>query len=365
VLVRGLSMVYRDRSGTEVRALDEVDLEIDDGEFCVLLGPSGCGKTSLLRCVAGLETPARGTIEIGGQAAVIDGRVILQPQERPVGMVFQSYALWPHMTVAQNVGYPLTTGRRSSRPKKAQVRERVAAVLDMVEIGPLAERQISQLSGGQQQRVALARALAAGSNVVLFDEPLSNIDAKVRERLRGELKAMQERLGFTAVYVTHDQVEALDLADRVVVLDTGRIVQVGTPREIYYRPADTYVANFVGTSNLLSGRVLETRGMASAPRVLVRTELGEFEVPGEAAPESAIGVVTRSGDWWMRPAGESAGVLGQLLTVRMLGNYCEYVVAVGATKLRIWADDHDWAVEGVVVRVGFDPNKAWAVLDGD
>ncbi|UMG91258.1 ABC transporter ATP-binding protein [Nocardioides sp. TF02-7] len=361
VRVAGLRMVFRDQNRNEVVALQDVDLEVAAGEFCVLLGPSGCGKTTLLRCIAGLETPTDGSITIEGTPAVAEGRVLLEPQRRPVGMVFQSYALWPHLTVAQNVAYPLTTGPRRERPAKSEVRERVAAVLEAMRIPQLADRRIGQLSGGQQQRVALARAVAAGNRVVLFDEPLSNIDAKVREDLRVELKTMQKELGFTAIYVTHDQVEALDLADKVVVLDHGRIVQTGTPGEVYFRPSTRHVADFIGTSNLIAG---VTRDVDD-DRVSVDSALGMLDAPGDGVPGEPAVVVSRAHDWWIEPTDEAPrpGWEGVLTSLRLLGAYTEYVVSVGATELRIWDRHHRWAEAGMRVRVGTDLDAAWVVRD--
>jgi iron(III) transport system ATP-binding protein len=366
VQVRGLRMVFDDQSGGEVVALHDVDLDVAAGEFCVLLGPSGCGKTTLLRCIAGLEAPTAGSIDVDGRQAVVDGRVRLEPQRRPVGMVFQSYALWPHLSVAQNVAYPLTTGPRGDRPDKAAVRERVASVLDTMRIGHLAERRIGQLSGGQQQRVALARAVAAGNRVVLFDEPLSNIDAKVREDLRAELKSMQAELGFTAVYVTHDQVEALDLADRIVVLDHGRIAQAGTPEEVYFRPATRHVASFVGTSNLLPAVVVGEVG----ERLVVDCSLGRVEVPGSAArgraPGSPVLLVTRANDWSVAAADASGpGWDGVVVASRLLGAYSEYVVEVAGERLRVWDAYRPWAVAGAAVRVDLDHEAGWVVDDDD
>ncbi|MEU0555139.1 ABC transporter ATP-binding protein [Dactylosporangium sp. NPDC006015] len=362
VRVSGLHMVFRDAKHAEVTALQEVDLEVPAGQFCVLLGPSGCGKTTLLRCIAGLESPTAGTILVDGQTAVLDGRVVLETQNRPVGMVFQSYALWPHMNVAQNVAYPLTTGPRGARPAKAEVQRRVAEVLEKTRIAHLAERRIGQLSGGQQQRVALARALVAGNSVVLFDEPLSNIDAKIRENLRAELKAMQEEWGFTAIYVTHDQVEALDLADQIVVLDHGRIVQTGTPQDIYFRPMSRHVADFVGTSNLIAGTVLSQ----AADRVGLQTALGRVDVPGPPGIGPTALLMTRANDWWLQPQETSArdGWKGVVKARHLLGAYTEYLVEVGELTVRIWDRYHEWGGPGAGVVTGFDADAAWVVPDG-
>jgi iron(III) transport system ATP-binding protein len=353
--VSGLRMVYRDRNGAEVTALDGVDLHVPGGQFWVLLGPSGCGKTTLLRCLAGLERPRAGTISIDGAIAVDDGQVRLSAQERPVGMVFQSYALWPHMTVAQNVAYPLTVVPRRRRLGRNEIEARVAQVTDAMQIGHLRDRNIGQLSGGQQQRVALARAVVAGNEVVLFDEPLSNIDAKVREQLRIELKTMQREFGFTAIYVTHDQAEAMDLADQIVVLDHGEIVQIGSPREIYYRPRTCHVAEFIGTSNMFTG-VIE---WAADESLVATTDAGAFPVHAGRCGDS-VAVASRAHDWWLAPASSEreGGMPGRIVAASLLGHYCDYIVEVGSLRVHVWADDLPWADAGREVVVGCDRAKA-------
>ncbi|MFD9666161.1 ABC transporter ATP-binding protein [Rhodococcus sp. NPDC059968] len=359
VEVIGLRMDYVDSRGHEFTALSDVDLRIPSGEFWVLLGPSGCGKTTLLRCLAGLEKPTEGTVKIGSAVAVQEGRVLLEAQERPVGMVFQSYALWPHMTVFQNIAYPLTVGPRSARPKRAYVESRVVAVMEAMQIGHLRDRKIGELSGGQQQRVALARAVVAGNKVVLFDEPLSNIDAKVREQLRAELKSMQKEFGFTAVYVTHDQAEAMDLADKIVVLDHGEIVQIGDARDIYYRPKSRHVAEFIGTSNLISGTIevesdggAERRKVASTVVGKIATDVGK--------PHDEVIVSVRAHDWWLTPETPSSttGLLGQITSATLLGHYSDYVVELDGVSVHVWSEDMPWATVGTNVRIGFDQSKA-------
>ena len=241
VQLQGCAKTFPD--GT--RALEPLDLEIAGGETVVFLGPSGCGKTTTLRLVAGLEAP-----DPGGRV-LFDGQEVtpLPIEKRQVGMVFQSYALFPNMDVAGNVGY----GLRVRRLPEAERQNRVAAVLEMMAIGDLAHRRIDQLSGGQRQRVALARALAVQPRVLLLDEPLTALDAALRERLRVEIDGLLRRLGVTAIYVTHDQSEAMALGDRIVVMQQGRVAQVGPPRDIYFRPTNRFVAEFIGTMNLLRG----------------------------------------------------------------------------------------------------------------
>ncbi|MGW3606755.1 MULTISPECIES: ABC transporter ATP-binding protein [unclassified Micromonospora] len=241
--VQGLTLKYGDAV-----AVSNLDLTVGDGESLVLLGQSGCGKTSTMRCIAGLETPTSGVISIGDQAVFDSANGVNRaPHTRNVGMVFQSYAIWPHMTVFDNVAFPLKMKRR----KKAEIRAVVTETLDLVGLAHLADRGASLLSGGQMQRVALARSLAMQPSVLLLDEPLSNLDARLRHRLRLELRELQVRLGLTSVYVTHDQDEAMALADRIALMQHGRIVQVGKPEEIYAHPKNASIAEFLGVDNLL------------------------------------------------------------------------------------------------------------------
>lgn len=240
-----------------VNAIEQLDLHIQDGEFFVLLGPSGCGKTTTLRCIAGLEEPDNGTLLLG-QRAVADSRqgLFVAPEKRNIGMVFQNYALWPHLTVRQNVSYPLKVRGRLG----TEQRQQVVQALELVGLHQHGERYPAELSGGQQQRVALARALVARPGLMLFDEPLSNMDAQLRIRLRQDLRRIHDELGYTAVYVTHDHAEALALADRIGVMNAGRLEQVGTPSEIFLTPRTRYVADFVGFENILAGRIDAARG---------------------------------------------------------------------------------------------------------
>lgn len=254
IRIRNLEKVFPSNRGP-VRAVQGIDLDVADGEFVVLLGPSGCGKTTTLRCVAGLERPDEGEIEIAGQ--LVDSaadRVYVPPERRNIGMVFQSYAVWPHLSVFNNIVLPLTEGRY--RIPKGQVRERVEQVLRLVRLEGLEARPVTDLSGGQQQRVALARAIVTRPKVLLMDEPLSNLDARLREQMRFELKKITESVGVTALYVTHDQAEALSLGDRVCVMNEGRILQVGPPQEVYAHPANLFVAEFVGEMNFIRGKVV-------------------------------------------------------------------------------------------------------------
>jgi len=290
-----------------VRAVDDVSITIRQGEFVTLLGPSGCGKTTTLNCVAGLERPDAGRIAVGGDVLTdMSRRVVLPPERRDLGMVFQSYALWPHMTVHDNLAY----GLRLRKVSRAEIESRIKATLDLVELWGLEKRYPYQLSGGQQQRVALARAVVAQPRVLLLDEPLSNLDAKVRERARFWLRDLQRRLGITAVYVTHDQAEALAISDRVAVMSAGRVLQYAPPNDIYERPSSRFVAEFIGRSSFLRGDVVrvaagraEVRlagsgtmvtaaataaGTAPGDHVVLAVRSERIEMRGEHAAENVV-----------------------------------------------------------------------------
>lgn len=274
VRISHLTKTYAGGKGrNSVLAVNDVDLAVKRGELVVLLGPSGCGKTTLLRCVAGLEKPAGGEIQINGRTVFSSqDKVYVVPEQRQIGMMFQSYALWPHMTVFQNVAYPLA----SAGLDKDTLRRRVLDVLERLGVGGLDQRFPSELSGGQQQRVALARALVGSPSVILFDEPLSNIDAKVRRKLRRELRELKAQAGFSGIYVTHDQEEAMELADTLAVMENGRITQLACARDVYERPKSIYVAEFVGEINRLQGRVENV----SHAQATVSTALGSLPVHG-------------------------------------------------------------------------------------
>jgi len=343
-------------------AVDRVDLAIGDGELFTLLGPSGCGKTTLLRLLAGFSQPDGGEIRFGGR--VVSG---LPPYARNIGMVFQNYALWPHMTVTGNVSY----GLRLRKLAAAEVAARVGEGLRKVNLTGLEARYPGQLSGGQQQRVALARALVLNPDILLLDEPLSNLDAKIRVQVRGEIRRLQRELGITTVYVTHDQEEALSLSDRVAVMKDGHVLQVGPPKELYERPRTRFVADFVGTNNLVPGRVAERRG----DRWVVETALGRLEAiaaPGAPAADRCV-LAIRPENVGVVPgavAGAGAGgnaVAGRVALVSYLGNTLRYDVetASGAVLKADIRDPwhHEPLAPGQPVAVSFPASVTLAVAE--
>lgn len=277
-----------DTSRGRHEALSSVDLDIFDGEFLTILGPSGCGKTTLLRILAGFEQPTRGDV-------LLDGKVItdVAPNSRPMAMVFQSYALFPHLTVFDNIAY----GLKIAKIPKAEISERVEVVLSIMDLVDLGDRLPSQLSGGQQQRVALARSVVVRPRVLLFDEPLSNLDARLRDQMRSELRRIQRQLGVTSVYVTHDQIEAMAMSDRIVVMSEGHIEQIGTPERIYRQPESLFVADFIGKANVLAAAVVERdHGTANVEVLGV-----EVVVATEEAARETVTLVLRPEDVSIAP----------------------------------------------------------------
>lgn len=316
----------------DYHALIDFSLEIGDGEFVALLGPSGCGKTTLLRSIAGLETIDGGTIHIGDSLVSRQGYTV-PPEKRQLGLIFQSYALWPHMNVFKNVAYSL----RIRGWAKDAVRERVAEVLELVGLAHLQERYPSELSGGQMQRVAVARSLAPKPVLLLFDEPLSNLDAKLREKMRFDLRELQQQIGTTAVYVTHDQGEAMAISDRIVLMERGEIVQIGTGRQLYEEPFNRFVAEFVGLSNFIAATV---RGEPDIDG-LVDLEVGDLRLRGVARPGTGPSVVLsiRPESIRVTPAPEDVGsqggvLLGTVEDVVYMGNMGDLFVRVGEVRLR-------------------------------
>ena len=342
-------------------AVDDVSFRIAAGEIVVLLGPSGCGKTTTLRCIAGLEHPTSGTISIGADMVSSPERGVNVPSRlRNIGMVFQSYAVWPHMTVKQNVAYPL----RHRKVARAEIDRRTAEVLDLVGLGEYASRPVTQLSGGQMQRVALARALVYQPRLLLLDEPLSNLDAKLRLRLRDELRRIIKEAGVTALYVTHDQDEAVVLGDRIGVMDQGKLMQMSAPVELYNRPANLFVANFTGVSNLIKGKVGSSDTIALPTGEVLR--IGQ-KTPGNAG--DAVVVAVRPENIVLHANGDASGAVNsfpaRVLEEHFHGTQTTYAVEALGHRLE--------AIElGTVprfnvqdqIRVVIPPDHSWVFPQG-
>ncbi|MES2475426.1 MAG: ABC transporter ATP-binding protein [Verrucomicrobiota bacterium] len=302
-----------------VRALDGINLEVRDGELFFLLGASGCGKTTLLRCIAGLETPSSGLIRFGERDVTQ-----MPPHKREAAMVFQSYALWPHLTVGQNIAF----GLEERKVPKAEVRQRVAEALERVELAGFGERSIDQMSGGQQQRVSLARALVVKPECLLLDEPLSNLDARLRVGMRREIRSIVKDHGLTAIYVTHDQEEALTMADRIAVLTEGRIAQVATPEEIYRKPASAMVASFIGDTNLIEGEIAGQQNGS----IFVKTAAGMLDGVGHPLPTGeSVRLSIRPEAWTICDQSTANAIAGRIRDRSYLGQRILYGVetAVG------------------------------------
>jgi len=342
-----------DRGG--VRAVQGVSFTVEEGRFYTLLGPSGCGKTTTLRCIAGLERPEAGTIRIGDRVVSGNGHFI-PPHARDIGMVFQSYAIWPHMTVFENTVFPLEAMK--PKPSKAAMKKAVEEALALVGLEGLESRPAPQLSGGQQQRLALARALVRKPRLLLLDEPLSNLDAKLRERMRIELRELQRRLGITTVYVTHDQGEALFLSHRVAVMHDGEIVQEGTPREIYRDPASGFAADFVGSATFLAGEVIA--GGLRALGGVVRCSLPDELKPGEKGL-----LVLRPENVFVRAAAENRAneFKGRLEIAAFLGDHLDCIVSIGDTLVRARAHPSLQLRRGQDVWVEFPLDHCVAMRD--
>lgn len=335
--IRSLVKIFSDRRGERVAAVDDISFDVEDGRFYTLLGPSGCGKTTTLRCIAGLERPDAGEIEVAGEIVFSSKNGAFVPAyRRPIGMVFQSYAIWPHLTVFENVAFPLRVGKQHFPGD--QIKSKVEKALALVELGGLEDRMATQLSGGQQQRLALARALVREPKVLLLDEPLSNLDAKLRERMRVELRELQRRLRVTTLYVTHDQIEALSMSNEIAVMNSGQIVQQGSPREIYLHPQTQFVAQFVGSTNQFSGKL---RAVDGNGRAQVETPMGELlcMVTSEVLPGSEVIVMVRPENIVLHAARppETANVVeGKVATVMFLGQYLDCTVEMGKSLFQTY-----------------------------
>jgi iron(III) transport system ATP-binding protein len=336
IRIRNLDLTYRSRSA-EHHAVRGLSLDVERGQFYTLLGPSGCGKTTTLRCVAGLEEPDSGEIAIGEATVYSSGsRVWVDPFNRDIGMVFQSYAIWPHMTVFDNVAFPLR--QRRPQPPRREIEERVMRMLGIVKLDGFAQRQAPFLSGGQQQRLALARALVREPQVLLLDEPLSNLDAKLREEMRVELRDLLKTLNVTTLFVTHEQIEALTMSDRIGVMNDGLLVQEGTPAEIYGHPAHAFVADFIGKTNFIKGR-MPASPAGGGGLVVIETAAGRLQArtAGGLAASAEVLVAVRPEHIVIgSSAAAGANVLsGTVASLSFLGNIVSCEVRAAGLPLQV------------------------------
>lgn len=332
---------FQRHEGEFVNAVDDVSFEVRTGELLVLLGPSGCGKSTLLRCIAGLESPTSGSITINGQAAYDSAAgVALAPNDRDVNMMFQSYALWPHMNLLENVAYPL----RTAGVKKAVAISRAAEYLDLVSLGGLGKQHPGMISGGQQQRVALARTLISEPSIVLFDEPLSNVDARIRVKLRSLLVRLHKQLEFAAVYVTHDQVEAMGLGTRIAVMRHGRVDQLASPVAVYERPSNRSTAEFIGEANFMEATVREQSGDALTVEMCgreMRVHRRSDDPAFGASPGDVVTLMIRPEKCRIIPAaagtGDETAWHGVVMSRTFSGSHTEYQCQLGDQVVTVWA----------------------------
>lgn len=338
----------------DVEAVKGISFTAEQGDFVTLLGPSGCGKTTTLRCIAGLESPSAGTISIHGKEVASVARQ-LSPDRRGINMVFQSYAVWPHLTVLQNVAY----GLHGRQLDKAEIKRRATEALELVGLERFADRYGTELSGGQQQRVAVARATVTDPRIILFDEPLSNLDAGLRERMREELLTLQRQIGRTAIYVTHDQSEAMAMSDKIILMNQGAIDQEATPRELYNRPRTRFAADFVGTTNVLEGTITTTGG-----RTVFHDDTHGIvlEVGGAVVDGAAAVVVTRPERIQLTTDETGTNVLrGTILAVAFLGSHCDVSVDVNGKRFRVDAPATFEAEVGSAISVVLAPETILAL----
>jgi len=365
--VEGLTKIFDNSTDQIAGGIRDASFTLEPGTFFTLLGPSGCGKTTTLRCIAGLEMPDQGSIAVEGRTLFdAKARVNVPVEQRSVGMVFQSYAIWPHMTVAENVAFPFTVSKQR-RYSKAEIAEGVRRALAIVDLAGFEQRPATRLSGGQQQRVALARAVVHEPRLLLLDEPLSNLDAQLRDEMRSELKRLQSKIGITTVYVTHDQSEALALSDRIAVIDRGSITQIGSPQDIYFRPANPFVARFVGATNLLTGRLLGSANGKASVEVLSGRQIQCVVPQGIDDPASvAVSIRPESIRLIARAGGAAAGagensLAGRVSAVTFLGALRRVDVVSDGVNLQVTTPaDMALPADGEVLLV-FAPERTVAL----
>jgi iron(III) transport system ATP-binding protein len=340
-----------------VHVLKGVTLRIPEGSLYTFLGPSGCGKTTTLRCVAGLERPDGGRIIIAGQTVFASGeRVYVPTNKRPIGMVFQSYAIWPHMTVAENVAYPLTIQRRP----KAEIKKKVSDVLKIVGLDGLEDRPAPKLSGGQQQRVAFARALVNEPKVMLLDEPLSNLDAKLRVQMRSEIKSLQRRTNITTIFVTHDQAEALAISDQIAVMHGGKLIEVGSPHQLYTRPKRKFTATFLGLTNLIEGKVLDVDGDSRPGKLQTKKGILSF-IPATPLKKDQAAVISIRPEniplYKVKPEGLDNVLEGTVKEAIFMGDAYQCKIAVGDDLLAVHTHPFNAVNPGDKVYLHLDPGS--------
>lgn len=357
--VSGLHTEYVSDKGVIVKAAQDVSFEVPEGQLFTLLGPSGCGKTTTLRSIAGLEKPTEGLITVRGAAVYSSAQnVFIPPNKRGFGMVFQSYAIWPHMTVFKNASFPLEVGQKNYSRK--DIETKVMRVLESVELAQFADRDATRLSGGQQQRLALARALVMEPKLLLLDEPLSNLDAKLREKMRFELKKIQRELGITTIYVTHDQSEALALSHEIAVMRSGRIMQIGTPRQIYEKPNSEFVADFVGTINFIKATVRSID--AASNTMVVDSEIGIVQVPmiNDFHVGEEVQVCVRPEDVYLSdstpPVNHTNHYLGTVFAKIFLGEVLDFQVQVNDKVMLARVHPSQKTPVGAPIHIVLDPS---------
>ena len=363
IVVENLTKILESKT-EHVVAVDGVSFEVEAGEMVTLLGPSGCGKTTTLRCIAGLERPNGGCIQVDNAPVVdVDAKAFVPPHLRNLGMVFQSYAIWPHMSVYENVAYALE-GKKISR---TEIKKRAMEALELVQLSSFAERPAPRLSGGQQQRVAIARAIAGSPKALLFDEPLSNLDARLRSEMRSELRRLQQQVGLTSVYVTHDQAEALAISDWIIVMRGGRIIERGRPTEIYRTPRSLFTAHFIGNTNLIRGRIVAVDHAAGM--VKVETAMGPMsglDPNGDLKEGDAVRLSIRPED--MHLAGDtvkegSNAVAGRVVVATFQGSAVEAELACGDEMIQCHFGRDASLTRDSEIQLEFDPQSSIVLRD--
>ena len=360
--IRNLHVHYQSSEGS-VHAVRGINIKVEEGQFYTMLGPSGCGKTTTLRCLAGLERPSAGEIFINGEPVFSTERNIMVPAyKRDIGMVFQSYAIWPHMDVFENVAFPLR--EMKGRFSKSEIREKVMAALDLVQLNGYEDRPAPFLSGGQQQRLALARALVREPQVLLLDEPLSNLDAKLREETRTEIRDLVKRLGITTVYVTHDQLEALTMSDVIAVMDQGKIVQEGGAVEIYREPKVRFVADFIGLTNFVEGKVSAVANGSSFGEVQTASGMIKCTLPHDAKIGSTVIIVVRPEDVNLMPAGPGGQniIEGKVTAAMFMGDTTEFRISLPDASLRLKLHPSTTVEEGQTIMVELPAERCRALM---